>query len=808
MKKSPTSLIPLFILSIMLISCANLTSISGTDQRKGTTEIGFNALVPAPLGQNETLYVEILDEITGVNLNPKRFEMKPTGESVYVLKMAFPSGSVIHYRYYKSGDNASVERDSFGNPVIYRVVLVNSGDELQDRVISWADDASAKYTGEISGYIYDAGSETPLGEIMVFINGMRAVTSFDGYYEFNNVPAGQFNLVAMHPDGKYQAFQQKADLADNSLTPASFGMKPSQNVTVTFNVSVPEGTPKNAVVRLLGNLFTTGNSHSVFPDGTSVLSSRSPQLNHQNGRRYSIQVELPSGYDLRYKYSLGDGLINAEHDQDGEFLTRQLIVPNRSIKIDDEIITWFSKGSQPVAFSIQSPVMDASDAVSIQFNPFTWMNPFPMWKVSETQWAYSLYSPLEYLRNAQFRFCQNDQCGIMDDSMTSGKESLGYSLSYGGEMLTAVNYQVEDWAWSERIEYPVEPSDFSQPNTIIIKGFALNDHYQMSWLPYTLPGLVEASAAGANWLVLSPGWVFHSHKEKSAQIDYIYNPSAADLLEIRNLASKTGMDFVLFPQPFYTELKDGYWAEADLTFGGWDQWFIDYERMLMSYADFAEANQISTLIIGGKGITPSFPNGKLPDGNPSNSPYNSAERWADLMEKIRARYQGQIGFALPSSLSLTDETLPFVNLSDFLYLQFDSPVYSGDTLPGLSELKSQVSQIFDQEIYKLYATLQKPVIVGVDYFAISGSGANCQDVGKSCRQVYEQSLKGGEVAPDLVEQADLYQAVMSAISQKSWISGFVSEGYNPVISNQDASNSVRGKPSMQVLSYYYLNLIR
>jgi hypothetical protein len=268
------------------------------------------------------------------------------------------------------------------------------------------------------------------------------------------------------------------------------------------------------------------------------------------------------------------------------------------------------------------------------------------------------------------------------------------------------------------------------------------------------------------------------------------------------------MDFVLFPQPFYEKFDDGYWAEADLTFGGWDRWFSDYERMLMSYADFAQANQISTLIIGGKGVTPSFPNGNLPDGNPSNSPYNSAERWADLMEKIHARYQGQIGFALPSSLIISDEAQKFVNIADFLYVQFDSPVYSGGTLPGLSELKSQVSQIFDQDIYKLYAIFQKPVIVGVDYFAISGSGASCQDVGNSCLRVYEQSLKNGDIAPDIIEQADLYQAVLSVISQKSWISGFVSEGYHPVISNQDASNSVRGKPAMQVLSYYYQNLRR
>jgi len=811
MKKTTNFLHAFLIIPFLLTSCSNTISVLGTKGSKNAVEIEFNALLPAPLENQEAVYLEVLDEITGVNLNPKRFEMDKIDQNTCSLKMSFPSGSVIHYRYFKGGNNQSIERDIYGETLSYRLVLADRSDQIKDQIISWTNnDQPIDFTSEISGYIYDDKTGAPLGEILVFINGMRTITSFDGFYQFTHLPAGQFNLIAIHPDGKYQTFQQKADLAANSLTPASFGMQPAEFVSVTFEVRAPENTPDNANIHLLGNLYSTGNSYSIQPDGTSIITSRSPQLIHDDEQRYSLQLDLPVGFDLRYKYSLGDGLINAEHSQNGDFLTRQLIVPNRNTTVDDEISSWFSKGSQPVIFNIQTPAIATSDTASIQFNPFTWMNPLPMWKISETQWTYTLYSPLEYLENVQFRFCMNNQCGLADDIKTKGKDSPGYSLSYNGKMLTTINYEIEEWAWTEDYKYYVDQVDFSRANNIVIKGFAINNNqYHINWVPFTMPGLAEASAAGANWLVISPGWMNYPQDIGPNRMDWSINPSSIDLIQIKNLSSNAGLDVVLFPQPYFSVSPHEYWHMADLTFSGWDRWFKNYEHMILNYADFAERNQISTLIIGGKLVTPSFPNGVLPDGSPSNSPYNSAERWTSLIEKVRARFTGQLGFALPTSLPVTNELQKFIGLTDFLYLQFDNPLYADTpTLPSLQELESMVSQIVDQEIYKLYAVFQKPVVFSVDYYAISGSGSNCENYGKSCEQVFNESMQTGNTEANIIEQADLYQAVLNTIIQRPWISGFVSEGYCPVISNQDPSNSVRGKPAMQVITYYFQNLKR
>src|SRR5659263_274802 len=60
-----------------------------------------------------------------------------------------------------------------------------------------------------------------------------------------------------------------------------------------------------------------------------------------------------------------------------------------------------------------------TDIVSIQFNPYGWTEPIPMWPLGNNQWVYQLYSPLNMLGDFEYRYCRNDQCGIADDVQTS-----------------------------------------------------------------------------------------------------------------------------------------------------------------------------------------------------------------------------------------------------------------------------------------------------------------------------------------------------------------------------------------------------
>ena len=59
------------------------------------------------------------------------------------------------------------------------------------------------------------------------------------FLNLQDVPLGEFHLTAIHPDGKYQVFQQDAIIAENSITPASFGMTASKMVNIKFVVDAP-----------------------------------------------------------------------------------------------------------------------------------------------------------------------------------------------------------------------------------------------------------------------------------------------------------------------------------------------------------------------------------------------------------------------------------------------------------------------------------------------------------------------------------------------------------------------------------------
>jgi hypothetical protein len=111
-------------------------------------------------------------------------------------------------------------------------------------VTTWDGNPYQGITGELSGYIFDKKTEAPLSEIMVSVDGMRTFSSFDGFFKFEKVPLGEFRITAIHPDGKYQVFQQNAVIAENSITPASFGMTASKMVNIKFEVAAPEGTTK------------------------------------------------------------------------------------------------------------------------------------------------------------------------------------------------------------------------------------------------------------------------------------------------------------------------------------------------------------------------------------------------------------------------------------------------------------------------------------------------------------------------------------------------------------------------------------
>ncbi|MCS7010466.1 MAG: carboxypeptidase regulatory-like domain-containing protein, partial [Anaerolineales bacterium] len=434
------------------------TPIGPTPTPMPAASVTFNVTLPAPILPDETLYLSIVDEVTGLGLNPKNYPMQALDATHYTLTLPFPLGSVVTYRYLRQAVLPIFEDDAYDQPVRYRMYYVQAPGIVQDVVTSWSDMRFTGATGRVSGKVVSAVDGKPIPGILIAVGGQQTLTDSTGYFLIDGLLPGIHNLVAFAPDGAYQTFQQGAMVAEGKNTPAEFSLQPSQFVSVTFLVHAPPDTVQNAPIRLAGNLITLGNTFANLHAGFSTMASRMPTLTPVGGGRYSLTLSLPAGIDIRYKYTLGDGYWNAEHAPDGSFVLRQLILPagQSTFAVQEYISTWQDGPSSPILFEVETPPeTPVSDMISIQFNPYGWAEPIPMWPLGNGKWMYRLYSPFRSLSTFQYRYCRNDQCGIADDIETAPPH-YGRTVT---PSLTPQNLKtiISAWKW-------LQPN---QPNAVV-----------------------------------------------------------------------------------------------------------------------------------------------------------------------------------------------------------------------------------------------------------------------------------------------------------------------------------------------------
>jgi hypothetical protein len=194
----------------------------------------------------------------------------------------------------------------------------------------------------------------------------------------------------------------------------------------------------------------------------------------------------------------------------------------------------------------------------------------------------------------------------------------------------------------------------------------------------------------------------------------------------------------------------------------------------------------------------------LDDGTTSNVPQDSEVRWRELISKIRERYSGKLAWALPYPDGVKNSP-PFLDAVDQIYILWSAPLVSQ---PGLSldDMKAEANLIFEQVIYPVIQRVGKSVIIAISYPSIERGTSGCIAIlGNGCLDYNLLNLPNPdipELAVNLQNQVDAYNAILSAINENSWISGFVSMGYYPPAILQDKSISIHGKPASGVVWYW------
>jgi hypothetical protein len=774
-------------------------------------EVVFNVLPPADTTSKSDLALVVVDEVTGLDYNTVTYEMKHQKDDHWEVHLAIPVGSVIRYRYTRQSPTPADEASTTGTPIEYRLAKIDGPTQIDDIIATWTDTPYQGSVGRIIGQITAQDDGSPLSEMIIVVAGKRTFSDGEGKFRIEGLHTGLHQLVALSPTGAYQTFQQGTLIAADSTTPVTLQLAPAQKVQVTFEISVPDDTIPGTPLRIAGNVQQMGNVFNPLSGGESVSFARMPETILATPTDYIAVVTLYSGTDLRYKYTLGDGFWNAERDLEGNFLTRQVIVPDYDLIIKDSVATWHSGSKGSVQFNVSVPAgTPADEQICLQFNPYTWFEPIPMWQQDDHQWFYVLNSPLDFSGTIGYRYCRNCQCGSADDMETAGSNAFGRPLTPSRDTQHLID-EVSEWWWLEN----------DIPTTTIIApvietrnqfevGVELAPNYQPNQ-ENLIPSMLDKVAdLGSNAIVLTPSWRLEDNTPSPViAFDPVYAPFKANLENTIHEAEKRNLKVSLRPT-LYPE--DGnlqnWWLTAKRDSGWWDVWFEEYRSFILAYAQQAEQNEVTRLILGGAATIPALPGGSITGDIPSEVPMDAEYRWMDLITEIRDIYHGKLAF----QVELADElqTIPnFVVAFDEVYVYWHAPMAATpDASPA--EMQSAASSLFDNTLLADPALSNVPIYLSVEYLSIQGSASACAKApDETCRDNTEFN-QGAIVDPDLevdlLAQAQAFNALLLEATSRSEIQGFYVRDYNPSVVLHDKSGSIYGKPARDVIWYWYSRL--
>ena len=785
------------------------TGPSPTPQARA--EVKFTVRLPAPLAANEVLAISVVDEVTGISLNAVDYQLTAVDTITYSTTLTIPDHAIIKYRYIRRGASRVAEDTNNDAPIRYRMVYVNGPTQIIDTVSSWSDQAANTLSGNIFGTVTNSDNGAPLPGILVTAGGQQMLTDSAGRFELVGLRGGDHNLVAYALDGSFQTFQQGATVAESQATPVQIAMKPSQLVNIIFTVSVPDSTQRGVPLRMAGNLLQLGDTFTDLGGGLSTVADRMPVLTPLPDGRYSVSLFLPVGAHVQYKYTMGDGFWNGEFSSAGTYVTRDLIVPAQNATIQDTVQSWQAGPNGPILFDVTVPKdTPTGDTIYIQFNPYGWTPPVPMWSKGNNEWVYKLYGPLNIVGAFGYRYCRNAQCSSADDAATAGISSRGRTVSPSIAPQEIFD-TVDQWVWAQK---PTSPTivgvDVPSRGTAFVAGVEYASYYDPSMPTFNPYALQNLQAIGSNWVIYTPSWTY-------SQITPIIFSSLpgkdmfwSDAVTLVSQARSLNLNVALFPQPRFATTADDFWKSAPRDSGWWDTWFNHYRAFVLHHADLASLSGAQALIVGGDWIAPALPSGTLLDGTPSGVPADAETRWITLVGEVRQHFRGNVLFALPYT---TMDVVPPLNLlksTDGVYLLWYAKL-TDSANPNKTDLLAEMGRLLDDNISPVQTQINKPFIVAMSYPSSTYSATGCIPNGSGgCFEWTALNRPNDDVKTvdlDMQQQLDLYDAMFSAINARPWVSGLVSRGYFEPVALLDKSASVHGKPAADLLWYWFPRLL-
>jgi hypothetical protein len=775
-----------------------------------SADVSFDLEAPPATPPDAAISLETVDLVTGVSYNGSLHPLSKTQDGSWQVNLTLPVGTLLRYRYVRTSPSNAVEATTAGEAVRYRVAHVVGAMQISDIVASWGDDRYQGPQGRILGRVADRGSGNPIGEMIVSAAGQSTFTDAEGRFRLEGLPPGLHNVVVYDPTGKHRTTEQGAVVAADATTPAEFEVDSALPVTLTFEVTVPAGVPSTSAPHLAGNVRSLGAVFAGLPGGVEISAARTPTAIQVDPTHYLLLGTFYAGTDLRYKYTLGDGLWNAERDADGRFVTRQWIVPETDASISDTVASWTAERA-PLVFNVQAPANTPAGAeVSLQLRPFTWFEPLPMIPTGDGGWQATLYGPLDFGDALNYRYCRNLACGVADDSQTRGTDAAGRSASLIGNPLPTED-TIDSWAWWQ------DPISAGQPVVETIKprpdldvGYEFAPVYRPGWIRYDTRDLDRAIDDGARRVVLTPVWLaVGAGDHSSIEFDPTRARYADELIQLAANARDRGLNIALRPE---LGTRSGtlldWWRAGAKDNDWWSGFYDELRSYLLTEAQLAEQAGADTLILTGAQLQPSFPGDGDAVGGLTGAPYDAEARWRALLTDLHSVFHGRLALELELGEQM-QPTPAFIDAFDEIHVYWHAPL-SDDDDPDFDALRAEASRILDSEVIPALPE-SKPIVISIEYLSTTNSAQACPPYPDgTCRP--PAAFDGGAVVDndiglDLESQARAIEAVVAEASARPELSGIMIRRYNPLAALQDKSASVFAKPAGDVVRTWYQSLL-
>ncbi len=770
-------------------------------------QVHWQVRVPPNTPAEATVVLVLLDEVTGLDAVPQRYPLQPQEPGLFTLALVTETPQRLTYRYEMHLEGQTYrEVTPTGEPVRYRSALALPEGVLTDQVARWEGwDYALTPPGRLQGRLVDAATGAAITDMFVFAGGQRALTDARGEFLLEGLPPGLHTVLLWHPDGRYRPFQQQAQVASEATTPVDVALEASQEVPVKFILTPPDDTIPGSPVRLIGDLYRLGNTYADLPGGQSVLAGRAPQLQPRDDGRYEVLLRLPLQVPVRYKYTLGDGLTNAERTDQG-LHGRHLWLQAPAV-LEERVVTWRWPGVAPVWLEVETPALPAGERVSVQFRPVAetqWHSALPMWPLANGRWGFLFYGPMHPVQATAYRYCRNEQCEVAAEGGALGQTGR---LLRSSALPQSRHERVDAWQWYRpptRAPEVIAP-DIPARAAAFVTGVAWVPDYAPHWQPHLPAALDAARAMHARAVVLQPRWTATARQPYPVfGLVVGEDPLTLDVLDWMAWSRAREMQPWLYPRLRLAPDPTAWWQGAGVdTFAWWQAWFERYRRWVLHFAQVAQQGQAAALVLGGPEVAPALPGGQLADGRPAQMLGDADARWRALLAEVRTVYSGPLWWAVDGQAE--PAAPPFADLLDGLYVRWEPPRLEAEA-PTLEDLAQAQAAALDawQPVAQESGL---PVVLAVAFPSARGAVRGCPAAGGgACLRasaLRPGSVQASAVPVDLDAQMALYQALLPALETRPWVQGVLAADFYPPVALQDPSASVYGKPAYAVLWYWF-----